>query len=87
MFPIVICVIHSIKSVYVSISVSEFLPFLDACAQSLQCLATLVVCLTEAQCLTLDNLMDCSLPDSSVHGILQAGTVEWVATTSSRGSS
>ena len=25
--------------------------------------------------------MDCSPPDSSVHGILQAGTLEWVATT------
>ena len=31
--------------------------------------------------------MDCSLPDSSVHGILQARTLEWVAISSSRGSS
>ena len=31
--------------------------------------------------------MDCSPPDSSVHGILQARTLEWVATLSSRGSS
>ena len=29
-------------------------------------------------CLTLQDLMDCSLPDSSVHGILQARTLEWV---------
>ena len=31
--------------------------------------------------------MDCSLPGSSVHGILQARILEWVATPSSRGSS
>ena len=31
--------------------------------------------------------MVCSLPGSSVHGILQARIVEWVAISSSRGSS
>jgi len=31
--------------------------------------------------------MDCSLPDSSVHGTLQARIVEWVAIPFSRGSS
>ena len=30
-------------------------------------------------CLTLCNPMDCSSLDSSVHGILQAGILEWVA--------
>ena len=30
-------------------------------------------------CLTLCNPMDCSLPSSSVHGILQARILEWVA--------
>ena len=30
---------------------------------------------------------DCSLPDSSVHGIPQAGILEWVAISSSRASS
>ena len=30
-------------------------------------------------CLTLSNPIDCSLPGSSVHGILQARTLEWVA--------
>ena len=30
-------------------------------------------------CLTLCDLMDCSLPGSSVHGILQAEILEWVA--------
>ena len=30
-------------------------------------------------CPTLCNPMDCSLPGSSVHGILQARILEWVA--------
>ena len=38
-------------------------------------------------CLTLWNPMDCSLPGSSVHGILQARILEWVAFPFSRGSS
>ena len=35
-------------------------------------------------CPTLCNPMDCSLPISSVHGILQARIPEWVAIPSSR---
>ena len=38
-------------------------------------------------CLTLCDPMDCSPPGSSVHGILQARTLEWVAIPFSRGSS
>ena len=38
-------------------------------------------------CLTLGDTMDCSLPGSSVHGILQAKILEWVAISFSRGSS
>ena len=38
-------------------------------------------------CLTLCNPMDCSLPGASVHGILQARILEWVAIPFSRGSS
>ena len=38
-------------------------------------------------CLTLCNSMDCSPPGSSVHGILQARILKWVAMPSSRGSS
>ena len=34
-------------------------------------------------CPTLNDLMDCSLPGSSVHGIFQAGVLEWGATASS----
>ena len=38
-------------------------------------------------CPTLCNPVDYSLPGSSVHGILQARVLEWVAMASSRGSS
>ena len=44
------------------------------CAKSLQ------------SCPTLCDPMDCSLPGSFVHGILQARILEWVAMPSSRGS-
>ena len=37
--------------------------------------------------LTLCDLMDCSLPSSSVHGIFQAIVLEWIAISFSRGSS
>ena len=38
-------------------------------------------------CLILCDPMDYSLPDSSVHGILQARILKWVAIPSCRGSS
>ena len=38
-------------------------------------------------CLTLHDPMDCSLPGASVHGILLAKVLKWVAMPSSRGSS
>ena len=38
-------------------------------------------------CLTLCDPMDCSPPGSSIHGILQARILEWVAISFSRGSS
>ena len=38
-------------------------------------------------CPILCDPMDCSPPDSSVHGILQARVLVWVAMSSSRGSS
>ena len=45
-------------------------------------------CLCVSQsCLTLCDPMDCSPPGSSVHGILQARILEWVAISFSRGSS
>ena len=46
------------------------------------------VCVLVAQwCLTLCDPLDCSPPGSSVHGILQAGILEWVAIPYSRRSS
>ena len=46
------------------------------------------VCVLVAQsCLTLWDPMDCSPPGSSVHGVLQARTLEWVDTPLSVGSS
>ena len=46
-----------------------------------------ILCTVTQLCLILCDPMDCSLPDSSVHGILLARTLEWVAMLSSRGSS
>ena len=44
-------------------------------------------CSVAKLCPTLCNPMDCSPPGSSVHGIFQARTLEWLAISSSRGSS
>jgi len=43
--------------------------------------------LVAQSCLFLCNPIDCSPPGSSVHGILQARILEWIAMPSSRGSS
>ena len=43
--------------------------------------------LVTQSCLTLCDPTDCSLPGSSVHGILQVRILEWVAILFSRGSS
>ena len=51
------------------------------CAQGLSCW------LVAQSFLTLCNPMDCSPPDSSVHGISQARILDWVAISFSRGSS
>ena len=45
------------------------------------------MCSVTQLCLTLGDSMDCILPGSSLHGILQARILEWVAISSSRGSS
>ena len=44
-------------------------------------------CLIAKICPSLWDPMDCSLPGSSVHGILQTRILEWVAISFSRGSS
>ena len=48
---------------------------------------TLLLIKRNTTCPTLLNPMDYSLPGSSVHGIYQARTLEWVAISFSRGSS
>ena len=48
----------------------------------------IIIIIIHAQlCLALCDLLDCSPPGSSVHAIPQARIVEWVAISSSRGSS
>ena len=44
------------------------------------------VCMCAQSCLTLCDPMDCSPPGSSVHGILQARILEWVAISFLQGS-
>ena len=53
-----------------------------ACPQTSVC-----VCEVAQSCPALCDPMDCSPPGSSVHGILQARILEWVAISFSRGSS
>ena len=48
---------------------------------------SLFCCLVIKWCLTLCDPMNCSPPGSSVHGIPQAGILEWVASSFSRGAS
>ena len=45
-----------------------------------------MLCSVAKSCLILWDPLDCCLPGSSVHGILQARILEWVAIYSSRGS-
>ena len=47
----------------------------------------LLLCLCAQSCPTFCDTMDCSPPGFSVHGILQAKILDWVAMPSSRGSS
>ena len=52
------------------------------------CVRACVLASSVAQlCPTLCDPLDCSPPGSSVHGIIQARMLEWVAIFSSRGSS
>ena len=47
----------------------------------------LCYCSVAQSCLTLCDPVDCSISGSSVHGIFKASVVEWIAISSSRGSS
>ena len=48
-------------------------------------MCTHVLCLVSQSCPTLCNSMDCSPPDTSVHGILQARKLEQAAYPFTRG--
>ena len=50
-------------------------------------LTFMIMCVSAQSCLTLCDPKDCGPPGSSVHGILQARVLEWVAISFSRGSS
>ena len=49
------------------------------CHFLLQCMKVKSESEVAQSCLTLSDLMDCSLPGSSVHGIFQARVLEWGA--------
>ena len=49
------------------------------CHLLLQCIKVKSESEVSQSCLTLRDPMDCSLPDSSVHGTSQARVLEWVA--------
>ena len=51
------------------------------CHFLLQCMKVKSESEVAQSCPTLSNPMDCSLPGSSVHGIFQAGVLEWGAIT------
>ena len=61
-------------------------PTLLAVRPNSLCYTILRACSVTQSCPTLCDLMDCSLPGSSVHGIFQARILEWVAISFSRGS-
>ena len=58
-----------------------------SCWLCLICVCVCVCVWITQLCLTLCDPMNCSPPGSSVHGILQARILEWVAISFSRGSS
>ena len=59
---------------------------LDSGIQQIDSVYTYVcVCMCVQSCLTLCDPMDCYLPGSSVHGISQKRTLEWIAVSYSRG--
>ena len=68
-------------------STSLFLLSVFYCAWPVHSTLFYVLCLFAQLCPTLCDPRDCSPPGSSVHGILQATTLEWAAMPSSRGSS
>ena len=75
-----------VNSIYLQ-SHKYLIPIRDAKLRPMQHQKCNVCVLVAKSCPTLCNPMDCSPPGSSVHGILQARILEWVAVPFSRGSS
>ena len=76
------CILSFHISTYYELSV-----FYVASQSSMQLLFEWLKVKAAQSCPTLCNPLDCSLPGSSVHGILQARILEWVTIPFSRGSS
>ena len=71
--------IFSFAGEMVSIPTTQHYPRSSKAAMKSECEVT-------QSCPTPCHPMDCSLPGSSVHGILQARTLEWVAISFSKSS-
>ena len=78
--------ISFIEFLEIRVSDPERNQFLDLVTSSVN-LPESVKVLVPQLCPALCDRMDCSLPGSSVHEILQARTLEWVAIPFSRGCS
>ena len=74
-------ILENLIAIYIPISFWRFLTF------SLSYTVAVMRAKLLQSCSTLCDPMDCSPPGFSVHGILQARILEWVAMLSSRGSS
>ena len=74
-------------------SVPELVDIVQLCEYSLNCTKWWTSWYVKVNrkvaeaCLTLCDPMDCSPPNSSIHGLLQARILEWVAVPFSKGSS
>ena len=76
---------HIVKYVGIFCRLYFFLTcFISSCTNTTILKVTVVVVLASQLCLILCDLTDCSPSGSSVHGILKARILEWVAISFSR---
>ena len=78
---------EQVSTVIIIIKISVSLTSIQAKMSKLVTMLKVKVSEVSQSCPTLWDPLDCSLPVSSVHGIFQAGVLEWVAISFSRGSS
>ena len=78
-----VCLCHHMAFLLPVCLCPDSLPFIKI--HSVDCVH--MCCMCAQACLTLCDPMDCSPPGSSVHGILQARRLDWVAMPSPRRSS